>query len=459
MKEQRKMEIHRFISDSVAEGLIGVREELGADAMILSVQEDADDATSKMGVEILAVLPQKNDASSAIPPTQVENLLSETPTTPNTFYEEELLADLYANDNKPQSTDESRSGEGRVVKTHYVRKMRGSRGSSGNRKAVEKAPAKSTGESQERSTGLVEVRDDFDDHYLVKEAQRFVTPDDPGARNPQPARPPIIKDAADKPNDFPPKISSLYFYLLDTGINPDIAEELVVRLTTKYNVRKGWNKAKLRNFLGSLVANQIRTGGTLGNLKKRRVIALVGPTGVGKTTTVAKLAAILARRRVTIGLITIDHFRVGAFDHLRKFADILSIPILAANNNRDFMRAIRAFRNRQVTLIDTTGQNPRDYDLLHRLNETLKLADNLERHLVLAAPTKERDLLGFVEMYRKIGFNYLLFSKLDETATYGGLLNTHFAVNRPFSYFATGQRVPEDIEEATSARLNELLFN
>ncbi|RJO65455.1 MAG: flagellar biosynthesis protein FlhF [Myxococcales bacterium] len=414
------METRRYLADSVTEGLLAVRRELGAAAMILSVQERQNLARgAKQRVEILAGVadgspksrsgaepPLPSDAPAALAPRDDPEAIL------NSYYASQAKAILAQQEKKTRAADDGEGLAGPIRTASNLSRWRGS---------------------------LVEEESD-DDFMTGMTADRSSRPNeaDPG---------------------LPPEVSSLYFYLLDTGISSDIAEEMVVRLTARFDPGRSWKKSKVREFLASLVRQEVKVGGALRPGRGRRVVALIGPTGVGKTTTVAKLATRLAQNKISVGLITVDQFRVAAVDQLKKFAAALSIPMLAATNHTEFLSALRAYRSRQVVMIDTAGQNPRQVEILDRLHKTLTGPEPIERHLVLSAATKERDLEAYVELYATIGFDYLLFSKLDETATYGGLLNAYFAAQRPFSYFANGQRVPEDIEEASPDRFDELLFH
>lgn len=418
------MDVKHYVAQSVAEGLVAVKNELGPDAVILSVKEHKDPQTgARLKVDILASPPraqrpaQKPAVPGAKPQPSPEALLAE-------LYE----ADPPAPRVKP-ILSQGPTGAQKAANPRYQAPQ------NAQTAAIHKAAL-----AQARAEARAQV----------------------AAARQEPALPPLnLRNELGRILPGPPAggvVADLFFYLLDTGIDREIAEEMIERLSRHIDPRRGWPKEKVRAFLCTLIEREVACAGSFRGLRKPRIAAMIGPTGVGKTTTIAKIATRLTKNRHTVGLITLDQFRVGAFDQLKKFATALNVPLLAATNKADFQAALRVFRSRQVVLIDTTGQNPRDLDVLDRLNDTLHTVDGLEKHLVLSAPTKERDLVGFVELYRKIGFHYMIFSKLDETATYGGLLNAYFAADRPFSYFSMGQRVPEDLVEASADQLNDLLF-
>ncbi len=432
------METYRFTASSVAEGLMTVKMELGDDAVILSVNEDGKRMSGAPGqVEIVAA---RKDGRKTPGGRPAGNAGTPNPAARSVDGVTKARQVLNLIDRKSEE------------KTKYLERAKILMDALEKNKTEPKTPPRRKAKTRTAAPAATQPEP-------ASESEPESSPE--SERRPHLSRrPPVFRSAiASAPEAVPAEITSLYFYLVDTGISPDIAEEMVVRLSESVDVGGGIDKHRVRRFLGSLVEHQVRVGGVVKPSKKRSIVALFGPTGVGKTTTIAKLATGFARKGVSVGLVTVDHYRVGAVDQLRKYSEALNVPLLAANNRQDFVKAVRAFQTRQVVLVDTAGQNPRDYEQLDRLRQTLGMVEDIKRYLVLSAPTKERDLLGFVELYRQVGFDYLLFSKLDETATYGGLLNTYFSADRPLSYFTSGQRVPEDIEAASTGRLSELLFH
>ena len=181
---------------------------------------------------------------------------------------------------------------------------------------------------------------------------------------------------------------------------------------------------------------------------RRRVVALVGSTGAGKTTTAAKLAAqaVLEGRRAAF--ITADNFRVYGQEQLEAYAGVLGVPVLAAASPDEMGRAVRALGAAELLVIDTAGHNHRDVRAMAALQSLLAAAQPDMTLLVLAAPTDREELLAQCKAYDRVNFNGFCFTKLDEASRYGGLLDVLFTVRRPVHYFCTGQDVPEDLELA-----------
>jgi flagellar biosynthesis protein FlhF len=191
----------------------------------------------------------------------------------------------------------------------------------------------------------------------------------------------------------------------------------------------------------------------------RRIVALVGPTGVGKTTTVAKLAASFKLvHNVDIGLVTVDTYRIAAVEQLKTYADIIDIPLVVANSPDEMPGALEALTGADLVLIDTAGRSPRDEVRIRELGEFLAAAVPDEVHLVLSATAGEKSLRSALERFATVRADRLILTKLDEAEGLGGLLGVISQAGRPVSYLTTGQAVPDDIEPADRARLTRLIL-
>ena len=191
----------------------------------------------------------------------------------------------------------------------------------------------------------------------------------------------------------------------------------------------------------------------------RRVVALVGPTGVGKTTTVAKLAADFKLvKGLRPGLVTVDTYRIAAVEQLRTYAEIIDLPLAVANHPSEMRRAIDGLGDVDLVLIDTAGRSPRDEVKIRELAEVLAAAGPDEVHLVLSAAGGEKSLRSAVERFASVHADRLILTKLDEAEGLGGVFSVLVAANRPVSYITTGQAVPDDIEGARRDRLARLIL-
>jgi flagellar biosynthesis protein FlhF len=183
-------------------------------------------------------------------------------------------------------------------------------------------------------------------------------------------------------------------------------------------------------------------------------VALVGPTGVGKTTTIAKLAAgCRFREGKRVALITTDTYRIAGAQQLKSYAELIGLPYCVAPLPADLKRALANDRDADVIFIDTVGRSARRPDQLEELASYARGDHGCEVRLVLSATTKRADLLQAVESYRPLGFSSIIATKIDETATVGPVCEAALAAAVPISYLTTGQEVPDDIEEAQPLRL------
>lgn len=190
-----------------------------------------------------------------------------------------------------------------------------------------------------------------------------------------------------------------------------------------------------------------------------KVVALIGPTGVGKTTTLAKIAAnysIIAG--ADLGLITLDTHRIAAVDQLRTYAQIIGIPLKVAETAEEVKDAVEGWSRKDLILIDTAGMSQRDTRGLQYVEAALESVTDIERHLVFSATTRYRDLVDIVRRFEEVGFERLIATKLDETTSYGILLTAYALTRKPYSFLADGQAVPECIQAADSKQIAELIL-
>jgi len=192
---------------------------------------------------------------------------------------------------------------------------------------------------------------------------------------------------------------------------------------------------------------------------KGMIVFMVGPTGVGKTTTIAKLAANLTfLDNKSVALITLDTYRVSAAEQLRTFAEIIGIPISVVFTPVDMMLALEQYRERDLIFVDTAGRSPYNSEQMEELREFIDIARPDETILVMSVTTNKNDLINIYQRFQSMGVDKLIFTKLDETCNYGTVLNVLHETKKPIAYFTTGQNVPDDIEVPDSLRLAQMLL-
>lgn len=195
-----------------------------------------------------------------------------------------------------------------------------------------------------------------------------------------------------------------------------------------------------------------------------RIFVLVGPTGVGKTTTIAKIAAIYGtvppvEIRKKVSIITLDSFRVGAYEQIENFGQALNIPVYRADDEASFYEDLEKTQDSELVLVDTIGRSPRDNELNVKLRTMLNVPDkkNLKCYLTVSASMKKIDLDKVYEQFKSFGITSVIVTKADETSTIGNVLSLCHSQNLPLLFVADGQMVPRDIHKASSAFMLGLL--
>ncbi|MDH5490392.1 MAG: hypothetical protein OEY14_00315 [Myxococcales bacterium] len=241
------------------------------------------------------------------------------------------------------------------------------------------------------------------------------------------------------------------------GVPSAMAERLISALIAEHGVEPA-SFGLAREALEVTLRRELSFSGSIMH-SSSRIVALVGPTGAGKTTTIAKVAAMAAlteRRRVA--LISTDEYRVAGAEQLQRYADLIGIPMDTAYDERSLEAALRRFAHADLVLVDTPGRAPRARRAFAQLGDCLHGAgEPVEVHLCVPAATNERELRMTIEAHEPLRVARLLITKLDEAVLHGTILAAQELTGLPLSHFTTGQHVPEDIEEATAERVAALL--
>jgi flagellar biosynthesis protein FlhF len=260
--------------------------------------------------------------------------------------------------------------------------------------------------------------------------------------------------------DLPGELVPTYANLLEAEVPEVLARRLVRHVAERLEPDEIHRPDVVRDALRDAVESCLPIAPPIAAVAgTRRVVALVGPTGVGKTTTVAKLAANFKLvHGLRPGLVTVDTYRIAAVEQLRTYAEIINLPLAVANAPAEMRRAIDELGDVDLVLIDTAGRSPRDEVKIRELAEFLAETPPDEVHLVLSAVAGERSLRAAVERFSIVQADRLILTKLDEADGLGGILAVLGQANRPVSYLTTGQAVPDDIEPANRSRLARLIL-
>ncbi len=261
-------------------------------------------------------------------------------------------------------------------------------------------------------------------------------------------------------NAMPEELFQLFTELIDADMQEETARELIEQLRKATRPEDLSDSAILRTRLARLVEEQILVGGPIRLLPgKRRCVALVGPTGVGKTTTIAKLAANFhLRDRRRVGLITVDTYRVAAVEQLRTYADIIDLPMEVVGAVGEMAAALDRLGQMELVLIDTAGRSPSDETQIGELKALLAAAKVDEVHLVVSAAASLAHQRRVTERFAEIGPTAILLTKLDEAGGLGYLLPLLRSCRLPLSYLTYGQNVPDDILPANARMLARILL-
>lgn len=261
-------------------------------------------------------------------------------------------------------------------------------------------------------------------------------------------------------HDVPPELFQVFTALVDADVDDDLARELVCRARQLASPRQLCQPQAIWPLLIGLVERDLKIAGPIKPLRgRRRVVALVGPTGVGKTTTLAKLAANFhVREGVKVGLVTVDTYRIAAVEQLKTYAEIIQLPMKVVTTPDEMRQALDELVGLDLVLIDTAGRSPQDELQIQELQQFLQAARAEEVQLVLSLTSSLKTLTQVVTSFEPVGVTSLILTKLDEAPVLGDLWQLCRRGAPPVSYLTTGQNVPDDIEPAHATRLAKLIL-
>jgi flagellar biosynthesis protein FlhF len=436
------MQVRVFESEDMASGLKKIKEELGPDALILSTRTVRSSKLGLLGkpmLEITAAIDadfpqgQKNDgrfadqAGKTTPPApkkssgfhqtvgdDVEHYLNEqAPVHP-----EEKLPEPQNRPVQALSHDQSLHSEVNELKD-LVKDLAG--------QISRLAETKSTHQSSPKHTNLPVKEIDFASRHTGN---------------------PIFGD-------------HLLTMLIERGINVETARTITSFLRQNLTEQELIDQEQVNESIVATVQNLIEVQPPVfaaGQAQQR--IALVGPTGVGKTTTLAKIAAsYLSKYSSSLALITIDTYRIAAVEQLKVYGEIMHLPVDVVITPEQLRQALLKHRDKELILIDTAGRSPRDSYCIDELAQFLSPELGIDKHLVLSAGTRENELLDTIERFKALQISNTIFTKTDECANLGILLNVQLQNSTPLSYVTNGQRVPEDLLEISPKIIAELIMS
>ncbi len=429
------MKIKRFVAKDMRAALQEVKEFLGPDAIILSNKKVAD------GVEIVAAIDQEAAAAAKAAPAAKPALPRFSATVDDgdsaeapadslkALLARQMIKQQVANPQKHGTPVRGRQAEPEVKPVQFERQT------SGVASGVSAVQLTELTKQQEQQAKLLQQQMDAMRNEMLSMRQLLqhqvsgLMWQDLARR--EPVRALIIDN------------------LRQLGLSEQMADQLACFMPEELNSADAWQGAL------ELLAGQLSTTND-DILRRGGIIALVGPTGVGKTTTVAKLAAEFARRHGAdqVALITTDSFRIGAFEQLATFGRIIGCPVKQAKDSDELSVLLGQLQQRKLILIDTAGMSQRDVRLAEKLatlvhNSRVKI----KSYLVLSATAQARVMQESVTHFKRIPLSGCIFTKLDECLSLGEVINVAVQNALPLSYLTNGQRVPEDIAVADAQSL------
>ena len=243
--------------------------------------------------------------------------------------------------------------------------------------------------------------------------------------------------------------------------NKEVQKSVVLSVMEQLKKYKNFlSKDNLDNYVQTVLGSLIQTKTLDLNVKKQnKVIALVGPTGVGKTTTIAKLALIAKIiHKLDVGLISIDTYRLGAIDQLKSFADVSHTDFLVAYEPDEMPALMKKFAKKDIVFIDTVGRNHKNDAQLKSNLDFLSSVKIDETFLVLSAASSTRNLVEIAKKFKMFNYSAFIISKIDEAVVHGNIINLSTKTGSPIAFLTNGQTIPDDIISADKDYIANLIY-
>ena len=311
---------------------------------------------------------------------------------------------------------------------------------------------------------LPEAGDDDVDAELDRLRERILRTyrnEAPEESEPEPKPDPPKRAAAPREKTLrekPAGVENLRKRLLDQDVLPDVADRVVDQVAEQAPFIKA---GELDQFVVSVIASMIRTEPfSVKKRKKGKTIAIVGPTGVGKTTIIAKLAVVSKiLHKLDVGLITLDTYRLGALDQLKVFSEISGVDFLVAYEPKDVPKQLAKFKKKDIVFLDTAGRSQNNQKLLIDTQRFLDHVSADETLLALSATSGAQHVIDAATKFSQLGYNGVIVTKLDEAATFGGMLNYADKFDPPIKFLTNGQVIPDDVIAADADFIANLVYS
>jgi flagellar biosynthesis protein FlhF len=260
------------------------------------------------------------------------------------------------------------------------------------------------------------------------------------------------------PNSSP--ISKVKQMFVQQELSKIVIDQILNKLIEEwYKKDRNLSYEEVMEIAKKLLIEQINHISYEGISFNKKYINVVGPTGVGKTTTLAKIASLcILTYKKKIAFITTDTYRIAAIEQLKTYANILNVPVEVCYSTEDFQLATQKFASYDLVFIDTAGRNFRRDQYVKDLMNTIDFNREIETYLVLSLTSKQIDMDEIIKQFSKIHIDKFIFTKADETATYGSMFNIIHRENKGVAYITNGQDVPDDLMKVSSEKIVDLII-
>lgn len=271
----------------------------------------------------------------------------------------------------------------------------------------------------------------------------------------------IESQAFHSESNFSADFELAYQQLLSQEVDMELAKSIVTSIVEQHELeRQVPTRETIDQLLSKTIKQRLNDVSFEGITFNKKVIQFVGPTGVGKTTTLAKVAAhCMLEHKKTVAFITADTFRIAAIDQLKTYARILDVPLEVAYSIEDYKQAIEKFSNYDLILVDTAGRNYRDIRYINELKKMIETDEDIETYLTLSLTAKAIDVQEIFNQFKSLKVDKVVFTKLDETTTIGSILNICLNNSVGVPYLTNGQDVPDDIIQPNPEYITNLLLS
>ena len=258
--------------------------------------------------------------------------------------------------------------------------------------------------------------------------------------------------------DLDPAVIDFYYLLIKNGLDEIIAYKILKKIEKRISLIP--SRLQIKEIIMQLLEEIIPLEPDYTSHIKNRIMTVIGPTGVGKTTTIAKIAATLAiKKHKKVCLVSIDTFRIGAIEQLRTYADIIDVPKFGASKTKDLKDIIKKTSNFDYILMDSIGRSQYELSQIKELLNFIDISPIISTIVVLSLSGNHSELYDTFDKYKKLEPESIIFTKLDETKYFGPLINLPIVKKVPILLLTNGQNVPEDIESPHGRKIAKYILN